>query len=253
LSRIAFRSTSAQVGEGAAIRDTGVTTPALILGPLLPEEVPAALSYQLDISVVSAENGRAINEIARKHGEAARVHFKIDTGMGRVGFNWRNAAGEIEKIASLTHLDVTGIFTHFAVAVNTRFAREQLDRFFEVLFQLERRGIHVPLKHAANSGAILNLPESHLDMARSGIMIFGCFPSPKTPKDMTLIPAMTLRSKVKQIKEVGDGIGVSYGLTYTTKAKTHIASIPVGYVDGYKRGFSNKASVLIKGCRYPVA
>ncbi len=242
-----------QVSEGMAIRETGVSAPILVLGPLLPEEIAPALSSRLDISVVSANNARAVNDSARKHGEVARIHFKIDTGMGRVGFWWADAVGEIEKIASLTHLDVAGIFTHFAVAVNTRFARQQLDRFFEVLFQLERKGIQIPLKHAANSGAILNLPEAHLDMVRSGIMVFGCLPSPKPFRNLTLRPAMTLRSKVKQVKEVEDGTGISYGLTYTSYGISGIASIPVGYGDGYKRGFSGKASVLINGKRYPVA
>lgn len=243
-----------QVREGVMIRDEGLSVPTLILGPLLREEVPAALHYDLEMSAVSAEHAKMISSVAQKHGRIARVHIKVDTGMGRVGFNWMRTADEIVGIFRLPYMEITGIFTHFAVAVKTHFAREQLNRFFEVLFQLEKRNIVIPLKHAANSGAILHLPEIYLDMVRSGIMLYGYFPSNDNSlaEDFPLAPIMTLHSKVKQLKQVEAGTGISYGHSFVTREKTCIASIPVGYGDGFCRALSNKASVLIKGNRFPV-
>lgn len=243
-----------QVREGIIIRDEGLAIPTLILGPLLAEEVPAALSYKLEMSVVSIENARIISGIARKHGEFARVHIKVDTGMGRLGISWLQIVDEIETILKLPHLKIAGIFTHFATAdwVQNGFAHEQMNRFLEILFGLEKRHISIPLKHAANSGAILDVPESFLDMVRPGIMLYGYYPSCTTSENIPLEPAMTLRSRVKQVKHVEAGTGISYGLTYKTPDKTTIASIHAGYGDGYYRGLSNKGTVLIRGKRYPV-
>ena len=229
-----------QVREGIAIREEGLSVPTLVLGPLLSEEIIAALNHKLEIAVTSVVNAEEVSRTAQQHGQFARIHLKIDTGMGRVGFNWKRAAEEIAGIINLPHLVPTGIFMHFAAASNTHFAKEQLNHFYEVLFQLEKQKIVIPLRHAANSGALLNLPEALLDMIRTGIMIYGHYPSQAVVKDFPLQPAMTLRSRVKQLKEVEAGTGISYGLSYKTESRTAIASIPVGYGDGYSRALSNK-------------
>jgi alanine racemase len=179
---------------------------------------------------------------------------KVDTGMGRLGLNATAAGDEIESIARLPRIDLVGVYSHFATSEDPdqSFARYQMDLFSRVLEDLRRRRIEVPLRHMANSGAILELPESHFEMVRPGIMLYGYTPRSGMKQSTSLLPVMSLVSRVAFLKLVPPDTSISYGRRYFTTGETRIATIPVGYGDGYSRLLTGKADVLIKGKRYPV-
>jgi alanine racemase len=182
------------------------------------------------------------------------VHVKVDTGMGRIGVLPENALAFVRRVRRFKNLNLTGIFSHFSSAddADKAFAGRQLEIFNRVTREIEAAGIHIPKKHMANSAAILDLPESYLDLARPGIMIYGLYPSPHVSRSIKLRPAMTLRTRVSYIKSVPAGTPISYGCTFITQKETRVATLPVGYADGYSRLLSNQGTVLIKGQRAPL-
>jgi len=241
--------------EGIALRQARITENILVFGPLLPEQAAAFCDYQLVGSVATLESAEALAEKARQRGVELRVHLKIDTGMGRVGFRPEHARASVRKILALPNLRVEGIYSHFATADSSdlTYARQQLAAFKQVLAGLAEDGIEIPLVHLANSGGIVNLPESHFDLVRAGIIIYGLAPSEECrPYCPPLHPAFALKTRVVQVKRVPAGTGISYGLTYHTKHETGIATLPIGYADGWRRGLSGKARVLINGESFPV-
>jgi alanine racemase len=244
----------ALVEEGVALRENGITTPILVLGGSMREQVPLFLEHDLTIAAASLEKLAHVEEGARRLGKTARIHLKIDTGMGRLGVRWTNAAGFIEAALSSEHCQVEGIFSHFANAdaADLTSAREQLQRFGEVLRFFHERGIAPPLRHMANSGAILQLPESHFDLVRAGIMLYGVYPSPAVQRTVAVWPALTWKSHAVYVKTLPPGHPVSYGSTWQADHPVRIITVPVGYGDGYFRALSNRGEVLIHGCRYPV-
>jgi len=183
------------------------------------------------------------------------VHVKVDTGMGRLGLHTSVAGREIETIARLPGIEVAGIYSHFATSEDPdqTFARRQLELFMRVLEDLHRRGVEPPLRHMANSGAILQLPGSHFEMVRPGLMLYGYTPRPDVTQRTVLFPVMSLVSRVAFLKRVEAGTSISYGRRYVTSGETCIATIPVGYGDGYSRLLTGKGDVLIRGKRYPIA
>ncbi|MDZ7372486.1 MAG: alanine racemase, partial [candidate division KSB1 bacterium] len=191
---------------------------------------------------------------ARARGSTARVHIKVDTGMGRVGVGWEQAVPFIQEACRTPGIAVEGIYTHLATADerDKSFAREQLARFGRVLQRLEQIGIRGLLRHAANSGAILDLPEAYFDLVRPGVSLYGYYPSTETSESIPLRPAMTFKTRVAFVKDVPAGTPLSYGRTFVTDRPTRIATLPVGYADGYNRLLSNRGEVLIGGRRYPV-
>jgi len=197
-----------------------------------------------------------LSEAAGRRRETARVHLKLDTGMGRLGIPVdREVYRKIVSIAFLPHLEIEGLYTHFANAdrADKTHARHQLVEFVEVTCGLGRDGIDIPLLHAANSAALIDMPESRLNMVRPGIMLYGLYPSAEVDKkQVRLRPAMALKAQVGFVKEVPGGCGVSYGSTYITPAPTRLATVPCGYGDGYSRLLSNRGTVLIHGRRAPV-
>jgi alanine racemase len=197
-----------------------------------------------------------LSEKALARGEKAKVHIKIDTGMGRIGFlPQKETMSLIKKICSLDGLQVEGIFTHFAVAdeKDKAFTRHQLEKFTRLISYLEEEGIKIPLKHAANSAAIIDLPETHFDMVRAGILLYGLYPSSEVDhKKINLIPALELKTKVSFVKKVGAGTSISYGRKYFVRDEAIIASLPLGYADGYPRKLSNQGEVLLGGKRVSV-
>ncbi|MFZ4767047.1 MAG: alanine racemase, partial [Roseimicrobium sp.] len=184
----------------------------------------------------------------------AQVHLKIDTGMERIGVHYYSAEKLLEASLQCAHCDIAGIYSHFANAdaADLTHARLQLGRFMEVLSFYHRRGLPTPVRHIANSGGVLALPESHLDMVRPGIMLYGVYPSPETARSVVIQPALTWKSHVAYFKVVQPGHPVSYGSTWQSDEPTRVVTVPVGYGDGYFRALSNKARVIIRGQLYPV-
>lgn len=237
--------------EGEILRRSGVVAPILVLGAIANTQIPRFIESGLDITLPSVDKAKAVSAAALAAGARARVHLKIDTGMERIGVHWYSARPFLDTVLALPGLDIVGLFSHFATADDDPdFAREQLSRFREVLDYLESIGKRPPLVHMANSAALVDMPQARFDMVRPGILLYGYEPSPRTK--VGLEPVMRLMSKVVYFKAARDGAGVSYGQTWKTRGPTRIATIPIGYGDGYSRALSNKGEAIIRGGRYPV-
>ncbi|MDA8097031.1 MAG: alanine racemase [Clostridia bacterium] len=246
----------ARPGEGIELRRAGIGAPIVLLGYTPPDVYREVLEHELTVTLYDYELARLLSEQAGNLGTTAYVHLKIDTGMQRLGLQVNDGIyKEILRIALLPHLDIEGLFTHFAKAdeKDKRHANEQLLRFFELTCTLGQDGLDIPLLHAANSAAIIDLPESHMNLVRPGIMLYGLYPSDQVDrKNVRLRPALSLKAQVSMVKKVSAGTGISYGCTYTTPDARVVATVPVGYGDGYARLLSNKGEVLVHGVRVPV-
>lgn len=248
----------ARLDEAICIREQGIEKPVLILGYTPPEAAAELCSHNLIQTVFSTDYALRLNEQARGCGKI-KIHIKVDTGMGRLGLVHETMNGMLPEnvavIHQLPHLETEGIFTHFAASdeADKTSALSQLRHFKNIIADLESRGIHIPLKHAANSAAIIDLPESYLDMVRPGIMLYGLYPSNGVhQQNADLKPAMQVKARIAQVKEVPEGFRVSYGHTYTTPAATKLATIPLGYADGYRRQLSSAGKVLVHGQQAPI-
>lgn len=246
----------AHAPEAVELRRYGIQTPILILGYCAPEEYETLLKHNITINLFRLEDAEELSKLAVANKQTAKVHIKIDTGMNRIGFPCnREAIDSIRRIATLPGLELEGIFTHFAKAdeKNKEAFEQQLNQFRYMLGSLEAEGITVPIRHAANSAAIMECGDLDLDMVRSGISTYGLYPSEEVDKmQAELIPAMALRSRISHLKTVPSGSGIGYGWTYVTERETKVATIPVGYADGYKRALSNQGRVLIHGYSAPI-
>jgi len=240
--------------EGILLRESGVTTPILVLGGILGNQVPLFLEYDLTLTASSIEKLFQTNDAARAMGKTAKVHLKIDTGMERIGVHYYSAQGLLEAALDCGYCQVEGIFSHFATsdAADLTFAKEQLARFIQVLTFYGQRGLPTPIRHIANSGGILQLPQSHLDMVRAGILLYGVYPSDEAQRTIAVRPALSWKSRVVYFKVVKPNHPVSYGSTWQTDHMVRVVTVPVGYGDGYFRSLSNQSSVIIRGKRYPV-
>lgn len=245
----------ARAYEGVHLRSIGIETPILSFEIVPREHLVAAIEHRLDVTVSALEDAATASSQAGKIGKRARVHVKIDTGMGRLGIPWESAVDTIAKIAGMPHLELIGVYSHFATSEETDqyFARLQLGRFVKVLEGLDRQKVPVQLRHMANSGAILALPEAHFDLVRPGLMLYGYTPREQQAIGLGLQPVMSLVSRVALVKKVDAGTSISYGRRYIAHQPTLIATIPIGYGDGYLRFLTNRADVLIRGKRYRVA
>ena len=243
----------ALVEEAIALRHQGFVEPILVFGGIFEEQLIDVFAHQLEVTVYTEQIARALSKIAIRLQQPIHVHVKVDTGMGRVGVAWENALNFIRQIKKLDGIDLHGLYTHFATSDerDKAYAAIQFSRFQQVIQQLEREQIHFPLKHAANSGAILDLPETYLDMVRPGVMMYGYYPSNETTESIPITPAMTLKSRVIHIKQVPENTSISYGRKYITSKATKIATIPLGYADGYNRLLTNQAQVTIRGKKFP--
>ncbi len=240
--------------EGVQLRRQGLQVPILVMGPTPPDQGPLLSEYRLDQMVYHPFHARALSASTGGSREAVRVHLKIDTGMGRLGIHPSEAAAGAKAIVHLPGLELGGVMTHFAAAdaADKGHALEQLRRFLEAVREIEAAGIAVPLRHAANSAAILNLPETHLDMVRPGIALYGYPPSLFVSQGHPWEPVLTFMTRIAQVKKVPKGGTVSYGCTYVAPRDILVATLPVGYADGYNRLLSNQGEVLIRGQRAPV-
>jgi alanine racemase len=239
--------------EGVYLRQLGVTRPILVLGGIWGEQVPRYLEHDLTFTASSVERLEQIDAAAALAGRPARVHLKIDTGMERIGVHYYSAETLQEAALTCKHIQVEGIFSHFANAdaPDLTHARLQLERFNEVLHFYDQHSLPMPLRHMANSAAILQLPESRFDLVRPGILLYGVYPSPDVPQTVPVRPALTWKSRVVYFKVVRAGHPVSYGSTWQSDHPVRIVTVPVGYGDGYFRSLSNQAQVLLHGRRYP--
>ncbi len=243
--------------EGVELRNAGINLPILVLGLIVPDEESTGviLDYNLTQIVADWELAEKISETAKQKGKEARVHLKVDTGMARIGCRHEEAAGIAKKIASLESIKLEGICSHFPTAdeENTEFTNNQIAIFSKILDQIHDIGIDIPLKHISNSAGIVRFPDAALNMIRPGIMSYGYLPSSVMNPEIQIEPAMTLKSCIVFTKRVPGGVPVCYGLTYTTPEDSNIATVAIGYGDGYSRFLSNKGKVIIKGKTYPVA
>ncbi len=257
----------ARFNEAISLRKAGLSTPILIFGYSPPDLAPKLIDYELTQTVYSLSTAEALSEQAIRKGKKINVHLKVDSGMGRLGFlleainvipndsTASNPVREIEAITRLSGLTVEGIFTHFATAdsADKTYADLQLDRFMALLHRLQDEGLEPPIRHAANSAALINMPGSHLDMVRPGIATYGLKPSDEVnQRVIDLKPVMTLKSKIIHLKKVPPGFNISYGITFQTKNHTTIATVPVGYADGFNRLLSSRGFMLVHGQRVPI-
>jgi alanine racemase len=240
--------------EAVALREAGVAVPILVMGGIFGDQIPVFLRHGLTLTASSVDKLRHIDETAAALGVTARVHLKIDTGMERIGVHYYNAHTLLERAADCRACVVEGIYSHFANgdAADLTSARLQLARFLEVLTWYDRHGVKPPVRHMANSGAVLQLPESHLDLVRPGILLYGVYPSAEAARTIEVRPALAWKSRVVYFKVVQPGHPVSYGSTWQSDHPVRIVTVPVGYGDGYFRALSNTAHVIIRGQRYPV-
>ena len=242
--------------EAIQLRSYGVTKPILILGIIFEEYYEEMIAHDVRVTVCNYETAAALNAEAARQGKKAYIHFALDTGMSRIGFaDTEESVKEIVKIQQLSNLEIEGMFTHFARADETDRspALVQLERYQKFAEMLEAAGVNIPIYHTSNSAGIMRVPEAHLNIVRAGITIYGIYPSDEVEKEwLDLMPAMELKSRISYIKEVDAGTAISYGGTYVTSGKTKVATIPVGYADGYPRLLSNKGWVLIRGKKAPI-
>lgn len=242
--------------EAIQLRREGIEVPILVLGYTDPARANEILEYDVTQSVYSHELAQALSKEAVRQGKKVKLHIKIDTGMSRIGFMpGYSAVKNVMEIEKLPNVIIEGLFTHFASAdeKDRDYTLMQFEKFMSICCELQRIGIHIPVKHCANSAGIIEYPEMHLDMVRPGIILYGMYPSNEVCKDkIDLKPAMTLKANVIMVKEIEQNTPISYGRIFTTERKSKIATIPIGYADGYSRMLSNKGRVLINGQFAPV-
>ncbi len=246
----------AMISEALEIRDNKITAPVMILGftPLyLGEEL---INNNIEQTVYDLDYAKELSKIALTLNKKAKIHIAIDTGMGRIGFlPNEKSIDNITEICSLEGIEVIGIFTHFSTSdeKDKEYSHEQFTKMLSVMDTLKKRGIDIPLKHVANSGAIIDLPDTYLDAVRAGIILYGYYPSDEIDKNnLALKPALTLKATITNVKTLEKDMYVSYGRTFKTSNETIVATIPVGYADGYLRKLAENGKVIIKGEFAPI-
>ena len=245
----------ATLEEGIELRQAGIHLPILVLAGAYPDQVDQFFDNRLTPVIHALENAKELDRIARGRIKEFNVHLKVDTGMGRMGF----LAGEIDswlpKIKKLKALKIEGVFSHFshAESVEGTYTHQQLRLFQSVVERLRAGGIAPSLVHLANSAATITLPEAYFDLVRPGLMLYGIYPSPVMASQICLKPVLSWKTRILQLKRVPAGSSISYGQTFVTKRESLIATLPIGYADGYSRLLSNRGEVLVGGKRAPVA
>lgn len=241
------------ISEAVELRSEGIKLPIQLLNYTPKSQLGLVVDNDIIQGIYTYEDAKLLSDLAVKKRKRVKIHIKVDTGMGRIGFlPNEDSIKEIVKIRELPNLELEGLFTHFAKAdeINKSFTKIQFEKFNWVSEKLEEKGIKLSIKHVSNSAAIIDLPEYNLDLVRPGIILYGYYPSDEVNKNrINLKPAMTLKAKISNIKTVPEGTGISYGHIYSTSEKSVIATIPIGYADGYSRILSCKAHVCINNKR----
>lgn len=240
--------------EGQHLREAGIEAPILVLGLIQPEEAWKVVDSRLDQTVSSIALLEALDREAASASTQVNIHVKVETGLGRIGVEPHEVVLFLRRARSYRNLKVAGLFSHFSAADerDKTFSQHQLQLFEQTIREIRHAGIELPQRHMANSAATLDLPESYYDLVRPGLIIYGLYPSTEVSHSIEVKPAMTLKTKVCYLKTVPQGTPISYGRTFVTQKQTRVATLPLGYGDGYKRALANKGEVLIKGRRAPV-
>ena len=249
---------TATIEEAVELRENGISAPILILGYVSPSQYGDLVEYDITQTIDSYAQALALEKEAARQNRKAKAHLAVDTGMTRIGFQvTEHDADEAAKIADLPHIELEGMFTHFSCAdqEDKTYCSMQMEKYDKMTALLAERGVTIPLRHICNSAGIMEFDDHRFEMVRSGIITYGIYPSEEVKKErLDLIPALSWKSHVIHVKEVGPGIGVSYGATYVTeKPMTRIATVSAGYADGYPRALSNQGCVLIHGKKAPIS
>ncbi len=241
-------------GEGIELRKNNITIPILILNPVLSEQIEDVIQHSLRVTVNSLDIANELSITAKKYHRNIRIHVEIDTGMGGDGVCPDRTIPFIKALLLIENLEIEGVFTHFSSSQekDKSFTYEQNRKFKEVIKQLENEKISIPLIHAANSAAILDIPDSHFNMVRPGLILYGIFPSNYVSRNIELKQAMSFKTRIINLKKLDPGSVIGYGRTFEIMKQTTVATIPVGYKDGFNRGFSNLGEVLVHGKRVPI-
>ena len=244
----------AYLEEALLLREAGFERDILVMGGLAGNQIPHFIDADLIITASSIDKLLQIDRVATAMQRRARVHLKIDTGMGRIGTQYYSAGELFAALAETRSVDVEGVYSHFACAdeADLTSARTQIERFEEALQFFPEHGLPTPKRHMANSGAILSLPEARYEMVRPGILLYGVYPSRDAPRTIAVEPALSWISRVAYFKVIKPGHSLSYGSTWTASEETRIVTVPTGYGDGYFRLLSNRGEVSIHGRRYPI-
>lgn len=240
--------------EGILLRENGINIPILVLGGIIGNQIPHFIEHDLTITASSIDKLEQIEKAAIALRKKAKVHLKIDTGLERIGVHYYNAEKFIEHSLKYKWIEVEGIYSHLARSgdEDKSYTKLQIERFEEVISFYEKHSLEIPLRHIANSGAILQHPESFYDMVRPGIMLYGVYSSEEVEKNISIEPALCWKSRVVYFKVIKANHPVGYGSTWQSDQNVRSVTIPVGYGDGYFRSMSHKAEVIIKEKRYPV-
>ncbi len=241
--------------EGRELREAGIDAPILVMGAVVPGQAEALVALRLTPVVFTRAMARALSGAARTLNTQVPVHVKIDTGMGRIGMAPEDAPAFIKELQDLESIKVQGLMTHFADADlrDKQFASLQMDRFGTLLKELDAWGAAIPLRHAANSAALLDYQQALFTMVRPGLMLYGYNPLEGKTTGADLLPVLSLVTRIMFLKKVPAGVPISYGRIFVTRRESLIATVPIGYADGYSRGLSNKGEALVRGVRAPVA
>lgn len=246
----------ASLDEALTLKQEIEEIPILVLGYIPPSDALTVVAEDIRPCIFTTESAQVMSQAAVQLNRPVHLHIKLDTGMGRIGFlPDNNSLNLIQEIAALPGVIIEGIFTHFAEAdiEDSSFTREQIKTFIGFINQLEEHGVPIPLKHCSNSAALINFPEAHFDMVRAGILLYGLLPSPQTKLEkIDVIPAMTLKSRVSYIKMLPVGQTISYNRTYCCQQDTRVATVPIGYADGYSRLLSNRTQAVVRGKLVPL-
>ncbi len=255
VSKVCLYSGADQLGvatcdEGVQLRNASIQVPVLILSKTVEAQLETVVNNSLTQTIYTYEMAKELSETAKRLKKTAYAHIKIDTGMSRIGFLPNEESLKIiEDIFKLDNIEITGIFTHFSTADerDKAFTKEQYRRFMYVADAIESKGHKGLIRHCANSAAIIDMPQYQLDMVRSGIITYGMLPSNDVSHNIDLMPAMSIKSQIIHIKTLDEGVGIGYNRTFYTNRKTVVATVPIGYADGYSRRLSNKARVIVNG------
>ncbi|NBG87021.1 alanine racemase [Isachenkonia alkalipeptolytica] len=252
----ADRFAVATLTEAVELRKSGITLPIMVLGYTPETQFETITKYNITQTIYTYEQGKCFNEKALERGEKITVHIKVDTGMSRLGFQTHEQdQKKMIRILGMKGLIVEGIYTHFAIADDAKkdFTYLQFEKFQLLVKKLEAEGFNIPIKHVSNSAAIIDLPEMNLDMVRAGLMLYGLYPSKDVDhRRIKLKKVLELKAEIALVKDLEKGRGVSYGLIYETRETRRIATLPVGYADGFTRLLTEKAKVMLKGKAYPI-
>lgn len=246
----------ATLDEAVVLRTEGIQKPILVLGCVFPDQYMEMLKHEIRMNIYTEEMAESISRMAAREGKTAYMHIKLDTGMSRLGFGINEQSAEtIKRISKMPNVNMEGIFTHFTKAdeKDKSFTKKQIQEFVWMTERLKEKNVRFTYEHCSNSAGIIDVPEGNFDIVRAGISTYGLYPSEEVDKtNVKLKPALALKSHVAFVKEIERGTPVSYGGTFVAKEKMKIATIPVGYADGYPRSLSNKGYVLIRGKKAPI-